>query len=114
MKDTHGIIQREILKDAHIDIAEAKECEELALSLNKGKKMLALIDANNFHTITPEATEYLKEAHLTNRIATAIVSKSISEKIMASYIELSIEKVTLKIFATKDEAIKWLLKTRIN
>lgn len=108
-KDKYGIIHRQVIEDAHIDLTDAAEGEVLSLSLNGGKKMLALIDASKFHTLTPTATKYLERAHSTTRIATAVVSKSLSQKIIATAIKhSSVGTTSIQVFATKTEAVKWL------
>lgn len=107
-KDEFGIIHREILKDAHITVEEAKKGEEIAVAMNGVGKMLALIEASQFHTMAPEAMEYLKESQYVNRIATAIVSNNLSERINVDYIGMN-RKNNAKIFPSKEEAIKWLL-----
>jgi hypothetical protein len=104
-KDEHGIIHRRVKADAHIDIKEAKECEELCLSINDSKKMLTVIDARNFHTLTPEATRYIKTTHNASRAATAIVSENLSQKITASFMK---GKTPVKIFSSENEAVMWL------
>lgn len=57
-RDANGIIRTRIIPDAHIELDDIEECEKLALKLNNGKKMLRLVDASSFHTLTPEATNY--------------------------------------------------------
>lgn len=107
-KDCNGIIDREIIKDAHICMEEVKASEKIALALTGGKKMLALIDASQFHTKTPEAIEYMRMSSSNNHIATAVVSNNLSEKITAGYIAQSTGN-KLEVFCSKEEAVKWLL-----
>lgn len=110
-KDKLGIIHREILKDAHITMEEAKKCEEISIAMDGGGKMLMLVDARQFYTMAPEAAEYLKTIYNINRIATAIVSNNLSEKITAGYIAQNKEN-KLEIFSSEEEAVKWLLAQR--
>lgn len=107
-KDKDGIIHRNIKEDAHIEVDELKETEKLITSLNRGKKNLTLIDARNHHTMTPEATEFLKKAH-SLRKATAIISSNLSQKILVGFLSKNPDSNPLKIFPTENEAIKWLL-----
>lgn len=107
-KDEFGIIHREIIKDAHINTDEIKACEEIALAMSGGKKMLTLIDASQFHTKTPGAIEYLKMINSATHLATAIVSNNLSEKITAGYIAQKMEN-KVEVFPSKERAVKWLL-----
>ena len=70
--------------------------------------MIILVDARNFHTLTPEATEYLKQSNNLNRIATAVVSDNLSQKILGAYMARGASH-PVKIFHTESEAVKWLL-----
>src|ERR1700739_1198759 len=74
-----GIIKWQVLPDAHIGSAELKESEKLTAIIYKTKKKLLLIDATSFHTLTPDATEFMKKNNHKSRIATAIVSSNISQ-----------------------------------
>jgi len=108
-RDRNGIFYRHVKTDAHIDLKEVKDCEDICLSMNGGKKILTIIDARNFHTLTPEATRYLKDTQNKSRIATAVISTELSQKITAGFIK---NKVPVKIFSTENEAVKWLMEFR--
>ena len=108
-KDKYGIFHKCIKTDAHIDLKEVKSSDKICLAMNDGKKILTLIDARNFHSHTPEALKYLKDAHNSFRKATAVVSSVLSEKITVNYVK---GKAPVKIFHTENEAVKWLMGFR--
>jgi hypothetical protein len=105
----HGIIKWQVLPDAHIGSAELKESEKATVAIYKTQKKLLLIDASNFHTLTPDATEFMKKNNHKSRIATAIVLSNISQKITAKFIS---GKCPVKTFVSENEAVKWLLSLK--
>ena len=108
-KIDNGIIKWQVIPDAHIGSAELKESEKITATLSTTKKKLLLVDASSFHTLTPDATEFLKKNNHKSRIATAIVSSNISQKITAGFIS---GKSPVKTFASENEAVKWLLSLK--
>ena len=113
-RGVNGIVKKHILPDSHIDLDEVKECEKLSYTINGRKKMLTLIDASNFHTLTPEAAHYLKKIQSVYRIATAIVSSSVSQKILTGYMQS--KKSPMKTFALKMKPLSgcWHTNARFN
>ena len=105
--DSNGIIHKKVIEGAHLDrqhiIESEKICEELAGS----KKFLLFIDAMSLHTMTPEAVDELKKSHNT-RVATAIFSKSTAIRILADHLGKE-EKIPIKLFPDKEQALQWLL-----
>jgi hypothetical protein len=111
-REANGIIKRQVIEDAHVDVNEIDECEKMSLKLNNGKKMLVLVDASKFHTLTPEATNFLRKIQSKSRIATAIVSSNLSQKIIANFMNDKSGKTPIKTFSTENEAVKWLLSLK--
>jgi hypothetical protein len=108
--DKDGIMHRKVVEDAHIDIDEMKASDKLSLEMNKGKKLLLLVNARTFHTLTPEAAKYLKNSIQKTRIATAVLSGGIHTRILADFMAPpSKGSPPLRIFTKETEAVKWLL-----
>src|SRR5579885_3851638 len=81
--DVHGIVNIKIAEGAHIGVEALQQINRKTQELSGKKKVLALIDAHNFHTLAPEATHYLRaEVVDKTRIATAVVSKKLALHIM--------------------------------
>ncbi|MGP8217049.1 MAG: STAS/SEC14 domain-containing protein [Bacteroidia bacterium] len=110
-RQANGIINWKILADTHIDAQDIVEGEQLSLKLinKREKKILLLIDANNFHTLSPEAIGYLQKNQVKKRVATALVSNKLSQKIVAGFLAKAAGSPSIKTFSTEAEAVKWLL-----
>lgn len=109
--DDSGIIHIKVKEGAHIDTPILKQLNEYSLKLAGTKKILALVDARNFHTLTPEATAYLKTDFADKtRIATAIVSSKTGMRLLVDYLNNSKPvQSPVRMFENEKEAKTWLI-----
>jgi len=106
--DKYGITHRMVLPDSHIDAAELQKLDTFSRKLNNGDKILLLVNAQPVYTITSDATRYLAKISSKHRIATAVVSANMNEKILINFI-VKEGAPPMKVFSTKADAVKWLL-----
>lgn len=108
-KDSRGFLDLKFKKTSEpFDLEEAEKQSEIANELMNNEKYCVLIDTS-ISNITPtkEAQEYLSS--LDCKIAEAIVITSLPYRILARlYVKQANNPI--KIFKTREKAIKWLLK----
>lgn len=109
--DENGILQIKVIEGAHIDLESLIADHSVNYSLTGGKKALALYDARNFFTITPEATEYVRSGILNKeRIATAVVTKNLGMRLLVNFLNrVKKTETPLKMFNDEEAALTWLL-----
>lgn len=109
--DSHGIVHIKTREGAHIDVPMLEEINVQSQKLAGKKKVLAMVDATLFHTLTPEATAYLKRGIMDKtRVATAVVSAKVGVHIMVDFWNSTEKpKNPVRMFSSKEEAEKWLL-----
>ena len=98
-------------KDADVDLDSCIEIIEIRKSIEREKKMLLLIDQRQFWNISKEAKDYSKREEvesLNKAIALLTGDWALSILIANSYIKLYKPNIPVKVFKSKDKAIKWL------
>jgi hypothetical protein len=111
--DSYGIVHKEVLEGVNVTPADVDEDQEMLLKLSKGKKALVLVNAQAFHTMTPEAIDKLKGLIIKSRYATAMVSASLGVRIFVDTVAAALKgKIHFQMFDTVPQAIKWLLAVR--
>jgi len=108
--DENGVLWIKVIDGASIDLENLIEDASVNDSLTDGKKALALYDARNFFTITPEASDYVQSGILdTSRIATAVVTNKLAARLLVNVIMLVKKpKTPLKMFNNEQSALQWL------
>lgn len=108
--DDDGILQIRFFKGATVTLDKIKEYYRVSNDLLAGKKALVLIDATEDYNVTDEAKAFGQTDEATkNRIAIAYVTSSLANRIKFNlYLKIYKPKVPLKMFTSKDSALKWL------
>ena len=107
--DKNGIMHVKVVPDAHIDVNALKTYDKVSLAMNKGKKMLMLVNAKTHHSLTPDASKYLKSNYSKTRIATAVIPGGVGTKLLADFLSPHKDTPPLRLFLKEAEAVKWLL-----
>jgi hypothetical protein len=108
--DENGILWIKVIEGASIDLPNLMEDASVNDSLTGGKKALALYDARNFFTITPEARDYVNSGILDiSRIATAVVTDKLGARLIVNFVmRVRKPKTPLKMFKNEEDALQWL------
>jgi hypothetical protein len=104
------ILSIKILEGAEMTLENTRMHYHTINKLTENKKYLALVDAANFFTVTPEALKHssLPEV-LSNRIATAHYNSSTMNKLTTNFFATYYRPpIPIRIFNTKKEAVAWL------
>ncbi|MCB0408762.1 MAG: STAS/SEC14 domain-containing protein [Flavobacteriales bacterium] len=105
------IVYTTIKEGAELGIEEIKEGIKIRNELQEGQPMLTLTDIRNVYSITNEAREFAAKSkeNAALIIATAILTDSLSTKMMANFfIRFSKPITPYKAFKNKEKAIEWL------
>ena len=108
--DDDGILQIKMLDGVHITLEKVKEYFEVSHQLTHDTKVLVMVDNTLDYSITDDAKRYASSSvALKNRIATAVVTNSVINRLMGSlYIKLYKPMVPTKMFYNEETALKWL------
>jgi hypothetical protein len=105
-----SILSIKILEGAEMTFENTRAHYHIINKLTNNKRYLALVDAANFFTITPEALRHasLQEV-VSNRIATAHYNSSTMNKLTTNFFATYYRPpIPIRIFDTKKEAVVWL------
>lgn len=108
--DDEGFLVLKPREGAELDLDEVKICFEVYKELGVGphNKVLELIDAPD-GSFSSEARTYAAEIGNDYFIAAAIISKSLAVRLIVNFFNtFSKNAVPFKMFATEEEARKWL------
>ncbi|MES2513264.1 MAG: STAS/SEC14 domain-containing protein [Bacteroidota bacterium] len=108
--DDEGILILKPSEGVELDLDEVKACFEAYRSLGIGpnNKVLELIDARD-GSMNSEARTYAAEHGKDYFIAAAIVSDSLAVRLVVNFFNgFYTQVVPFKMFATENEARKWL------
>lgn len=95
------------LDGVEIEQADAKEMIAAATALADGKKYTVLFDATKQGTISMQAREEF--AGSKNRIAAAIITNSLANKLISNFfIKFHKPATPTRIFSAENEALDWL------
>lgn len=110
----NNIIQVETTADYEASIDDIKEINNETSLMAADQKYLILVLTNQGASATSEAREYAaKESVRKNLIAEAIVIKNIALRLAATvYMKVNRPKQRIKLFNSKNEALKWLREIR--
>lgn len=112
----NGITHVEVAGDTVVDVKHLKAQYEFFKSRYDGKtKFCILVESGYDSTLTKEAREYTSQPE-TNAmtLATAVVVKSLAERLIINFIIniISRQAMTLRLFDTRESAMKWLLSQK--
>jgi hypothetical protein len=103
------ILRMKLLEDASIEVEDAIQNYEAALSLTKGEKHLLLVDAQANVYISKETRVYSAQSKPNSPLAMALVVNSTANRLIGNfYINFNKPKVPTKLFSTEEKALKWL------
>lgn len=109
--DDEGILFLKFLVDGEVDLKEVQACSKTYTELGIGpnNKILQLIDASNFASLTSEARDYAAKVGRDYFIASAVISGSTAVRLIVNFFN-TFYKITVpfKLFANEEEAKKWL------
>ena len=98
-----------------MNIDTAKEIVRSRLEYTGGKPMYTLIDATNLKSATKEARDYMtsSEGGLKGVLGGAFLSNSVLATLVINlFLMVSHPAIPAKFFTNKDEAVKWLRKSK--
>ncbi len=102
------IFRIEFFNGAGIDLTDAELIHETLTSLAQGNKYCILLDAQHQFTTTPESRAFVAKK-VSGRIAFAIVTKSIANRLVGNFfIQFNKPVSPTRLFADEDAAIQWL------
>jgi len=106
-----GLLHIRMLKGADMSLESSQAHYEAILELTGGKDYLALVDASEYFTISPEALRYTSlPGTIGRRIATAYYQASIGNKLTLDFFrKYHKPHIPLGVFNTREEATEWLL-----
>ncbi len=112
----NGIVHIEVAGNAIVDVRHLKAQRAFLKSRFDGKtKFSILVESGNDSTLTKEAREYtsLPETNAMT-LATAVVVKSLAERIIINFIVniTSRQAMKIRLFDHKEQAVKWLLSLK--
>lgn len=107
-----GILYVRVTEACEIDLDEVKACfeayEQLGLHEHKAVQML---DVRLGVTMTKEARDYASAEGKKYLLATAVLSRSLSVRLIVNFINrFYAQPVPMKMFASETDALKWLQK----
>ena len=108
--DDEGFLILKPKEGAELDLEEVKACFEAYKELGVGphNKVLELIDARD-GSMTGEARSYAAEMGKDYFIAAAIISDSLAVRMVVNFFNTFYTHIVpFKMFATEEEARKWL------
>jgi hypothetical protein len=107
--DKNGIMHRKVVANSQIDIDAIKATDKISMAMNKGKKLLLLVNARTPHKLTAAAATYMKKNVPKTRIATAVLSGGANTKVLTSVMSPKKGNPPVRMFIKETEAVKWLL-----
>ena len=108
--DEEGFLVLKPNEGAELDLDEVKSCFEIYRSLGIGphNKVLELVDARDV-SISSDARAYTAKVGSDYFIAAAIISNSLAVRLIVNFFNTFYKNlVPFKMFATEQEARKWL------
>lgn len=109
--DKQGIVTIKVREGAHVEEDTLKQADTYVRELAGTNKLFVLIDARSFHTLTPEATAFLRN-NLTSqgRIASAVVSNTVGIRLVVDYMSNGGKVLSpVRMFENEAEARTWLM-----
>lgn len=105
-----SLLHKEIKNEAVMKIDLLRKHYEIIHGLTKGRKYLALIDAQNPFYIFYDGFEYLASpTALENVIAVAYFNPSLSNRLSIMNMRQRISDTPIEVFTSKQDAMEWLL-----
>jgi len=101
------IIRLNVIENIEMEQQDAKDMIADAVALAKGQDYAILFDANSNGTISFEAREEFAQSK--KRIAAAIVTKSLANKLLGNFfVNFHKPKSPSRMFSEEQEALEWL------
>lgn len=105
------IIKLEVKPDEFFDEDDVREWRDAHLELSEGKPFYILLDTTQgYFSMTPEGNLLLTSPSFTEqRLASALVVKSLAARLSGNFfLKLGGKRNVSRMFATEEEALKWL------
>jgi hypothetical protein len=103
------ILRMKILDDASIEVEDAIQNYEAALSLTNGEKHLLLVDAQASVYVSKETRIYSAQPKPNSPLAMALIVNSTANRLIGNfYINFNKPKVPTRLFPTEEKALRWL------
>ena len=107
-----SILRIEFFNGADIDLSDAELIHENLQRLSDGNKYCVLLDGTGQFTTSPESRAFVANKS-SNRIAFAIVTNSIANKLVGNFfIQFNKPNTPTKLFSDEESAIKWLIEQK--
>ncbi|MGZ5282130.1 MAG: DUF7793 family protein [Bacteroidia bacterium] len=108
LKVEDGIAYAELYIE-DITLAAAEQMVELRYKVTDGEEYPVLIDISRIKSVTKEARDFLSEGKAVEKIsAAALYTNSLISRIVANFfLGFNRPAIPIKIFTSKDEAVKW-------
>lgn len=103
------ILRMTIQEGVEIELEDAIQNYETALTLTKGEKHLLLVDATATFYLSKEARAYSAELKPHAPIAMGVIVSSTANRLIGNfYINFNKPKVHTRLFSNEEEALSWL------
>jgi hypothetical protein len=105
------IIKLEVKADEFLDVEDVHEWRKVHFELSGGKPFCILLDATKgYFNMSPEGHLLLtSNSFAEHRIASALVVRSLANRLAGNFfIRMGGKRNVSRMFATEEEAIKWL------
>jgi hypothetical protein len=103
------ILRMKLMDEASIEVEDAIQNYEAALSLTHGEKHLLLVDAQANVYISKETRIYSAQSKPNSPLAMALIVNSTANRLIGNfYINFNKPKVPTKLFPSEEKALKWL------
>lgn len=107
--DGHGIVTIILKDDRELTVQDVIDHRAIASQLVNGKPHCVLAIPGKHTQATDDARQFAAENRAAQRIAEAVVIRSLSVRLMANfYLKFQKPFTPTRIFTTQDEAMKWL------
>ena len=104
---TDRIYRLKVFEGAEIEADDANEMGKILRELSNGKPFAVLLNAMSSFYISPDANKII--ASKKDRIAAAIVTKSLANRIIGNFfIKFNKPATPTKLFSEETEAMEWL------
>jgi hypothetical protein len=109
-KEEDSLLRIKIFEGAEMSLENSRRHYQIINQLTDNKRYLALVDATNFFTITPEALRHCSLPEVVNnRIATAHYNSSTMNKLTTNFFANYYRPpIPIRIFDSEQEALEWL------
>jgi hypothetical protein len=113
-EESGNIVFAEFRDNLKVDLAAAKEIVSSRINFTKNEKHYVIIDLSNVKQVTLEAKEYLQspDGGLKNILGAAFIAANPVSVLIANIFIKTPKDFHAKFFATKEDALKWIIECR--